>query len=124
MARDRPGRESWRMTGSTPTGDGRCLHKHLCLHRCNREGVWGREGLAISPERRLADDGKRPYRRWTLYLDDYRIGKGSGGNHGSRLGLIETWRMTGSAPTGDGRWVHEGVNRVGGLGEGMAKYSA
>ena len=29
--------------------------------------------------------------------------------------------MTGSAPTGDGRWVHEGVNRVGGLGEGMAQ---
>ena len=22
---------------------------HFCLHRCNREGVWGREGRAIAP---------------------------------------------------------------------------
>ncbi len=27
--------------------------------RRNREGVWGREGLNILPDRRLADDGKR-----------------------------------------------------------------
>ena len=37
------------MTGSAPTGDGRCISQHLCLHRCNREGVWGREGLGIAP---------------------------------------------------------------------------
>ena len=40
------------------------------------EGGSLREGwLAVGPERRLADDGKRPYRRWTLCEDfEDRVG--------------------------------------------------
>ena len=58
------------------------------LLKVKGQRVWGKGWLAIAPDGRLADDGKRPYRRWTLHF------------------------------------VHEGVNRVGGLGEGMARNCA
>ena len=46
-------------------------------------GVWGKGGLAIPPEPRLADDGKRVYEMDVLYegrrLNVVIIGRGSGG---------------------------------------------
>ena len=55
------------MTGSARTGDGRCLSIHEGVNRVGGRG----EGMVKGPlpERRLADDGKRLHRRWTLYPD-------------------------------------------------------
>ena len=44
----------------------------------NKGGGLGEGGRGIAPERRLADDGKRPYRRWTLHLVYLRSTKGGG----------------------------------------------
>ena len=43
-----------------------CVLKYLILQG---KGVWGKPWLGIAPDRRLADDGKRLHRRWTLYPD-------------------------------------------------------
>ena len=71
------------MTGSAPSGDGRCFQDTYVYIGVIGLGVWGKGWLAIAPDGRLADDGKRPYRRWPLYIEGSLVkGRGSGGREG------------------------------------------
>ena len=57
-----------RMTGSAQT-QSEAVRFIMLLGEKKKERVWERKGLRVGPDRRLADDGKRLHRRWTLYPD-------------------------------------------------------